>query len=1318
MAQLYKYYQLIGGDEPWTPIQADADLDKLKPTFVTALATDTLFADDTPKDLVQKAKYQGPMYLDLDSSDIAESIEGAKTLWAKLQKYELTASDVQIFLSGKKGLHFIIPEVCYVQKAQPTQGLVAIYKEMAFALAVDTLDFRVYTAKRGRQFRTCYNVRENGNYKVPITALELETLTAENYADYCKAPRTVSGHAPAWRGKFALMYDQAAQKIGKIKPKVMKPVSPEMLRQQLPLFTKLASGQVETSGGFNVIAMQLGLYARESGWSEDQLVQLCAGLIESHNSDGSRYNTPRRRERELRRMFWYLEDNPAFDYSAAGIKSCLKAEPILIPVTDETGQAVDDEADIEVGEESQFGGVYAGRSAYMAVKGEDGDVAISNFVLRKVRVLRDLEEGSIIQIIANVHVSGKLVSEGIFIPANFTGNTGLQNAISTYGGSFSGSDVHARGVYQTMLREIAEDSYVVDSEGVNIVTVGRKGAKEFVIWADRDGVKSAATDIGVNLTFQGFPDVRGLYRTDLLSAPTLAELLSSEAGRASALKCFSTLVRVHTPDVIGKMLGWSVAAFFAPLFQKVHGRFPLLHVYGPAGNGKCLAKGTKVLKACGTAVPVEQLQVGDTLLSPTGAAQMVTSLAAGQERMWKVTPVKGDSYVVNESHILSLRRSTKDGVRLTDGTYISKDVDVLNVNVVEFYRNKSLQKAFKGWRSEVEQVFHREDAQLPLDPYWLGMWLGDGDSRRPYITKPETAAIRACVNYANAVGVTVTRDEDPRSAGLFSWRFTGNGFFRDGLAQLGVLQGRDDAESRKHIPDAYKFAKPEVRKQLLAGLLDADGTVNCGGFELTLKNEALAEGAAFLARSLGLAAYVAQVQKGIKSSVFVGTYYRVTISGDCGKIPTLVKIPAPRAQIKRVTVTGITVEPLEVGDYYGFTLDGDHLFMLEDFTVTHNTDTIRGLLRMYYHRAELAETSPNSSMFAMQQFLGGSASIPLFVDEYKPHEMQGDKHNQIRALFRDAYNAKDVQRGGGSRSVKDNFNALSSIKLAAPIVFAAEAPETETAIVERSVMVSFRRLTGRQQIECYKNALQFYDNTTPLASLGLELASRIVGENDPKKTLERFGKLLEWANEKFLPAPDDYEQVAAGTMTQQQMRARAVMRPRPVFNGTVAFFGLQILKTVLTESFGADVFEKEFAEVFKEMGRGCFVGMDTLAAATLPEFVKVLSVFSDMSKLQNSDYALNENVDYNLSELGGKPVLVVAAVQCYRKYRAYMRSLAAQPLYPSEESFHLALREIPQFMQQGMGTKRLETATCVLDLEELYRAAVPTWKGAAVELKF
>ena len=44
-----------------------------------------------------------------------------------------------------------------------------------------------------------------------------------------------------------------------------------------------------------------------------------------------------------------------------------------------------------------------------------------------------------------------------------------------------------------------------------------------------------------------------------------------------------------------------------------------------------------------------------------------------------------------------------------------------------------------------------------------------------------------------------------------------------------------------------------------------------------------------------------------------------------------------RGQIKDVNVTGITVTPIGTGAYYGFELDGDKLYMLEDFTVCHNS---------------------------------------------------------------------------------------------------------------------------------------------------------------------------------------------------------------------------------------------------------------------------------------------------------------------------------------------------------------------------------------------
>jgi hypothetical protein len=50
------------------------------------------------------------------------------------------------------------------------------------------------------------------------------------------------------------------------------------------------------------------------------------------------------------------------------------------------------------------------------------------------------------------------------------------------------------------------------------------------------------------------------------------------------------------------------------------------------------------------------------------------------------------------------------------------------------------------------------------------------------------------------------------------------------------------------------------------------------------------------------------------------------------------KKAAPRQQIKDVQRVGFTVEPIGEGEYFGFCIDGDKLFLIEDFTVTHNTE--------------------------------------------------------------------------------------------------------------------------------------------------------------------------------------------------------------------------------------------------------------------------------------------------------------------------------------------------------------------------------------------
>ncbi|MBN2293851.1 MAG: DEAD/DEAH box helicase family protein [Pirellulales bacterium] len=155
------------------------------------------------------------------------------------------------------------------------------------------------------------------------------------------------------------------------------------------------------------------------------------------------------------------------------------------------------------------------------------------------------------------------------------------------------------------------------------------------------------------------------------------------------------------------------------------------------------------------------------------------------------------------------------------------------------------------------------------------------------------------------------------------------------LAKLSL----DNADSmKKHVPLAYKTASREDRLGMLAGLLDTDGHQRNGGFDFISKSRRLSNDLAFIARSVGLAAYVTPAEK-YDQNGRGGIYWRVSVSGDCSIIPCRVvrKKATPRKQIKDVLRTGFRIETVGEDDYYGFSLSGDGRFLMGDFTVTHNT---------------------------------------------------------------------------------------------------------------------------------------------------------------------------------------------------------------------------------------------------------------------------------------------------------------------------------------------------------------------------------------------
>ncbi len=374
----------------------------------------------------------------------------------------------------------------------------------------------------------------------------------------------------------------------------------------------------------------------------------------------------------------------------------------------------------------------------------------------------------------------------------------------------------------------------------------------------------------------------------------------------------------------------------------------VITISAPTG---CHTKGQGILMYDGSIKSVEDIQVGDLLMGPDSEAREVTQLFRGRGLMYEVIPTKGDSFIVNEDHILSLVRT--DGDLKHRNIKIKGKVD--DISVKDWLNLSKTQKhVHKLFRVPV--IFRLPQIEdLPIDPYFLGLLLGDGSLKRQVnITTMDSEITDSIYNNAEQLNLKVRESSKQKTVAKtysfysqFKHRrdFRGNpisNILQKKLRNIGLFPC---SSSNKFIPSIYKTSSTENRLEILAGLIDTDGSLQSGVYDFISKSKRLAEDTAFIARSLGLAAYIIQCEKSCQNN-FKGTYYRVGISGNCSIIPCKVKrkIASPRKQKKDVLRTGFSIEKIGYGDYYGFTLKGlGYLFdigeryLLDDFTVTHNS---------------------------------------------------------------------------------------------------------------------------------------------------------------------------------------------------------------------------------------------------------------------------------------------------------------------------------------------------------------------------------------------
>jgi len=344
----------------------------------------------------------------------------------------------------------------------------------------------------------------------------------------------------------------------------------------------------------------------------------------------------------------------------------------------------------------------------------------------------------------------------------------------------------------------------------------------------------------------------------------------------------------------------------------------------------CHTKGTKVVMFDGTLRNVEDVQPNDILMGPDSSPRRVLKLFNGYGKIYRIKPIKGKSFYVNEDHILSVittpaRRYGFDGK------------NIINISVHDYLnQSNDFKRNVKLYKPQ-SISFTTEGLELPIDPYLLGVLLGDGSITHSIdVTSMDPEIESYLNNIAEHFDCTIKKYKTQSKAHTYrfvSERINSIPRINHLINKLKNLQLYGLTSENKFIPHVYKISSIDSRLNILAGLIDTDGHNSSNCFVYTTKSSKLRDDVSFIAHSVGFTVTI--YDRMVKGNI----YYDVCISGHTHLIPTKIKRKQAsiRQQQKRPHVTGFSVEYVNNDNFYGFLLDKDHLYMLDDFTVTHNS---------------------------------------------------------------------------------------------------------------------------------------------------------------------------------------------------------------------------------------------------------------------------------------------------------------------------------------------------------------------------------------------
>jgi replicative DNA helicase len=359
---------------------------------------------------------------------------------------------------------------------------------------------------------------------------------------------------------------------------------------------------------------------------------------------------------------------------------------------------------------------------------------------------------------------------------------------------------------------------------------------------------------------------------------------------------------------------------------------------GYAKTGKAVRNDSPILTPTGWK-KMGDLKIGDDVVDPYGHSSQVTAIyPQGKIPVYRIDFSDGSSTDASGDHLWSVVQGTT--VRIP-GNQRREQV---------WTTDKFREKLEKGQRVPylVDPVglatYDFPHENIPLDPYFLGLLLGDGGlTHSPMtITTPEPEIIEYCARVASSLGVQFKERDIVGSCYTFSFPKKPQNKEKNPLTKILTDLSLVKTHSwNKFIPDCYKWASAATRLAVLQGLMDAEGSQARGSAEYSSASRQLRDDVVWLARSLGLIARTGEKEtsftsQGEKKSgrtayrAFIQETEKVRVFRLPRKLGPVGTKPRGRKPIAVTYVGDVECQCITVSA-------PSHLYLLNDFIPTHNS---------------------------------------------------------------------------------------------------------------------------------------------------------------------------------------------------------------------------------------------------------------------------------------------------------------------------------------------------------------------------------------------